>query len=210
MLSNKNIVGMSFASAIVVLALLGLLKAYWLPIAVISYIVGFIVGPKEKEIKFFHMKGESLEDYPGFLNNLQNKIMQSSKLPEDAKKIILAINTNALEMISFIQQKDNDLDEYSEDISNLKMVFDSYLPKLINQYEKLPTKYATEVKTSSGKTAKEMLLEQLKLLEKTTVEIAYGMYENDVSKLKVNGRFLKEKFERKNLFEINEEKELEK
>jgi hypothetical protein len=49
-----------------------------------------------------------------------------------------------------------------------------------------------------------MLMEQLKLMDKQVTEISYGMYENDVTALKVNGRFLKQKFSQANLFEMEE------
>lgn len=204
LLSNKNMVGLGFASIVIVLAIIGILKAFWLPITVMTYIFGYLVGPEEKKIKFYHIRGENLNDYVGFIEKLKNNIGQSTKLPVEAQNMIIIINTNAIELLVFLQGKEN-FDEHSEEFTNFKSIFDSYLPKLINQYEKLPVKYATQVKTSNGKTAKEMLLEQLKLLEQKVTEISYGMYENDVTALKVNGRFLKEKFANQSFFEEERE-----
>jgi hypothetical protein len=201
--SNKNMTGLGFATVIIVLAMLGLLKAFWFPITMIAYAFGYVVGPAEKTIKFIHMKGENLTDYVGFVEKVKGNISQSSKLPEDAKAVVVSLTTTAVELISFLKDKEN-FDEYSDDFMSFKNIFDTYLPKLINQYEKLPVKYATQIKTSNGKTAKEMLMEQLKLMDKQVTEISYGMYENDVTALKVNGRFLKQKFSQANLFEMEE------
>lgn len=199
--SNKNMVGMGLAIITIILALFGVLKSYWMVVMLLSYILGYIATPKEKEIKFYHVKGENTDDYMGFVSKLQNRMQVSNKMPQEAKALMSTLAGNATELLQFI--KDNDtVDEYSEDINSFKNIFDTYLPKLVNQYEKLPSSYANSVKTSQGKTAKDMLLEQLTLVNQKIIEIAHGMYENDLTALKVNGRFLKEKFENNNLFEI--------
>jgi hypothetical protein len=204
LLSNKNIFGFGFASIIVLLGFIGIVKSFWIPISLMAYVFGYLLAPKDKEIKFFHFKGENLEDYIGFINKLSEKINSSEKLPQDSKSIIINIIANANELLKFLQQK-SDINEFNEDMINLKAIFDSYLPKIVNQYERLPVKYATQVKTSNGKTAKEMLIEQLTLLQQKMTEISYGMYEDDVTALKVNGRFLKQKFEQTNLFILEKE-----
>lgn len=199
--SNSNIVGMGLATLAAVFALLGILKSYWIVVAILSYIVGYMLTPKEKEIKFYHIKGENTDDYIGFVNKLQSKVEQSEKIPQEAKDIMKKLTLTANEVLEFIKGNDN-VNEFSEDIYSFKNIFDTYLPKLINQYEKLPVNYAISIKTSQGKTAKDMLLEQLTLVNNKVTEISHGMYENDVTALKVNGRFLKEKFDQTNLFEI--------
>lgn len=201
LLSNKNMLGLAFSSLVILFAFLGLIKSFWLPFSVIAYGLGYFVGPVEKEIKFYHFKGENLTDYIGFLRKLVATISVSPKIPNEAKFILTHLGEKANELLDFLHKK-NDLGIFNEDMNNLKSIFDTYLPKLINEYEKLPIDYANNVKTSNGKTAKEMLLEQLKLLDKTVQEIAYGIYENDVTALKVNGRLLKQKFEQTQLFEI--------
>lgn len=202
--SNKNITGLAFASVIIFLALCGILKSFWLPVALIAYVLGVLIAPEEKTLTFLHTKKETFQDYVGFLDRLHSRVNSSSKITIDAKNIIMEIHSTSTELLSFLQEK-NSIDPFSEDIMNLKMIFDSYLPNLINEYEKLPMKYANDIKTSSGKTAKDMFIEQLHILSKKTTEIAYGLYENDVTALKVNGLFLKEKFDKKNMleFEIN-------
>ena len=201
LLSNKNMLGLAFSSLVILLAFLGLIKSFWFPFAVIAYGLGYFVGPAEKEIKFYHFKGENLIDYIGFLRKLVTTINVSPKIPHEAKLILSHLGEKANELLDFLHKK-NDLGIFNEDMTNLKSIFDTYLPKLINEYEKLPTDYANNIKTSNGKTAKDMLLEQLTLLDKTVQEIAYGIYENDVTALKVNGRLLKQKFEQTQLFEI--------
>lgn len=202
--SNKNIVGLVCASLIVGLGFLGVVKHGWLAVALIAYVFGYLVGPKEKEVIFYHVKGESMADYIGFLQKFLRNSLDSPKLPIEAKEVLQSITKNAVELLTFLQGKDT-VDDTSEEMINLKSIFDTYLPNLINQFSRLPSEYANNVKTSSGKTAKEMLVEQLTLLENKIQEISYGIYEDDVTALKVNGRFLKEKFESNDLFAVKEQ-----
>lgn len=202
--SNKNIVGLICASLVVGLGFLGIVKQGWLLVAVIAYIFGYLVGPKEKEVVFYHVKGESIADYIGFLQKFLRNSLDNQKLSLEAKEALQNITKNATELLTFLQGKES-YDFLSEDMTNLKSIFDTYIPKLVNQFSRLPSEYANNVKTSNGKTAKEMFLEQLTLLEHKIQEISYGIYEDDVTALKVNGRFLKEKFETNDLFAVKEQ-----
>lgn len=199
--SNKNILGCALTSVVLVLALLGIFKSFWIPLAVMAYIFGYVAGPAEKKIKFYHYQGESLADYIGFINKMKNNVMISEKIPQDAKDIIHSISQKAIELITFVQDAQKNT-AFDEDMINFTSIFDSYLPNIINQYSRLPSKYANEVKTKNGKTAKQMLVEQLTVLDEKVQEIAYGMYEDDVTALRANGNFLKEKFGKTNLFEL--------
>lgn len=205
--SNKNIVGLICASIVVCLGFAGIVKHLWPLVALISYAFGYLVGPKEKEVVFYHIKGESMTDYIGFLHKFLRSSIDSDKLPIEAKEVLQNITKNAVELLTFLQTKDS-VDHSSEEMINLKSIFDNYIPNLINQFSRLPSHYANNVKTSMGKTAKDMLLEQLNLLEHKIQEISYGIYEDDVTALKVNGRFLKEKFENNDLFAVKENKVL--
>jgi hypothetical protein len=199
--SNKNIFGCALTSIVLVLALVGIMKTFWLPIAVMAYIFGYVAGPADKKIKFYHYEGQSLGDYIGFINKMKNTVMASEKVPQEAKEIFHSISQNATELITFVQDANKNT-SFNEDIINFTSIFDSYLPNIINQYSKLPSKYANEIKSSNGKTAKQMLIEQLTVLDQKVKEIAYGMYEDDVTALRANGNFLKEKFGKSNLFEL--------
>lgn len=198
--SNKNITGAAFASIAMLLFLFGVIDAFTLPIVVGFYVFGVIVGPKEKTTVFYHVSGENLDDYAGFLGRLAKN--SEKHIPHDAQKILVNIVMNGMELISFIQ-KDPKVITFNEDFMNVKKIFDDYLPRLINQYIKLPRRYAEGVKTRSGKTSKEMLIEQLVIIDKEVEKISYAIYENDVQALKIHGRVLQEKFGHKDLFELN-------
>ena len=72
----------------------------------------------------------------------------------------------------------------------------SYLPKSLESYLSLPRLYATRQRVQSGKTPKEILLDQLTLLESKLKEIAEDVHRNDADRLLAHGRFLEDRFGR--------------
>ena len=74
-----------------------------------------------------------------------------------------------------------------------------YLPKAIDTYTRLPAGYATTRLLAEGKTAQEILLDQLGLLEKEMTEVADAFSKNDLDRLRAHGRFLANRFGRSEL-----------
>ena len=71
-----------------------------------------------------------------------------------------------------------------------------YLPTSLQAYLNLPRAYATRRPVQDGKTAKEVLLDQLTLLETKMNEVADDVHRNDSDRLLAHGRFLEERFGR--------------
>ncbi len=201
--SRKNLGAISIASMIFVLYVLGVIEAYWWQLAIGFYITAYMAIPKEKETIFIHVKGENLNDYKGFLLKLKQNT--SASLPGEANEVLYKIYLVANELIDFIDKKPEGIDSLNEEIINIKRIFDNYLPTLLNQYIKLPKRYAENIKTSTGKTSRQMLFEQLNTLSSAIEKIAFALYENDVTKLKIHGKILDQQFKEKNLFILEKE-----
>lgn len=71
-----------------------------------------------------------------------------------------------------------------------------YLPTALDAYMKLPSSYATTRRQADGRTALEILLSQLDLLEREMVDVADAVTRNDVDKLLAHERFLTQRFGR--------------
>ena len=69
-----------------------------------------------------------------------------------------------------------------------------YLPSALQAYVNLPRAYATLHKMQNGKTADQILGEQLTLLAAKMNEVADAVHKKDSDALLANGRFLEEKF----------------
>lgn len=63
----------------------------------------------------------------------------------------------------------------------------------------LPSAYANLHPVKNGKTARQLLSEQLDLLDHSMQQIVEDIHRNDTQKLVVHGRFLEEKFRKDDL-----------
>jgi hypothetical protein len=72
---------------------------------------------------------------------------------------------------------------------------DDYLPSAVNTYLKLPVAYRSlPLRDAEGRTADELLAEELDLLLQRMSEVADVAYRKDVEALLIHGRFLRSKF----------------
>jgi hypothetical protein len=71
-----------------------------------------------------------------------------------------------------------------------------YLPTAVEAYLRLPQGYARTRPLADGRTALDVLLGQLNLLEKEMVDVADAVTQNDINRLLAHERFLTERFGR--------------
>jgi hypothetical protein len=71
-----------------------------------------------------------------------------------------------------------------------------YLPTALDAYMKLPSSYAMTRRQADGRTALEILLGQLDLLQKEMVDVADAVTKNDLDRLLAHERFLTQRFGR--------------
>jgi hypothetical protein len=69
-----------------------------------------------------------------------------------------------------------------------------YLPTALESYLNLPRGYANRVPVSQGRTARQVLLDQLALLETKLGEVLEAVAKGDTDRLLAHGRFLEDRF----------------
>lgn len=198
--SKKNMAGCILASVAVLLYLAGIIDAFWWAIVVGFYGIGYYASPPEKTTVFFHFNDESLQDYKGFIDRLYKN--SYGQLPKESSERLDNIRINAHELIDFLEKDKQSLNGFNQDLFTVKKIFDQYLPNLINNYLKLPKRYAENVILGNSKTSKDMLLEQIIILDEQVKKISYAMYENDTKSLQVHGKLLEQKFENEDYFKL--------
>ncbi|PYE53406.1 hypothetical protein [Deinococcus yavapaiensis] len=77
----------------------------------------------------------------------------------------------------------------------LRQTIDDYLPGVVAAYARLPRSLADTTPLDEGKTGKDLLLEQLDLLERGVTDILAAAAKAEGQDLLANGRFLKDRFE---------------
>ena len=186
--STKNIVGSLLALVGLVLFFLGVVGALW-PVVVIGlYLIGVLVTPGTANIDL--RSGFDPDDVRKALDHEVHVV--SGRVPAD----VLAKVQNIQQTILGILPRSGALPPGSPELIVVERTATDYLPTALESYLNLPRAYATLHPVQDGKTAKQVLLDQLTLLESKMAEVADDVHRNDTDRLLANGRFLEERFGR--------------
>jgi len=135
---------------------------------------------------------------PGFDPNVVKQALDTQvriitgKVPPEVMAKVLKIRHIIVGMLPRL----GSLEASSPELFVLERTATNYLPTSLQAYLNLPREYATRHVVQDGKTPREILLDQLTLLENKMNEVADDVHRNDADRLLANGRFLEERFGR--------------
>jgi hypothetical protein len=185
--STKNIVGCSLAVVGPALAIAGVLAApLGLALVPALYAVGALAAPNRKKPEL--TEGVDADDVDASLDALQRSMR--GKVPGDIEARVKQIAT----MIREIAPRADALSAGSNARYVLVKTATDYLPSIVQGYLDLPRTYADTKVVSEGKTAHQLVKDQLDLLYQQLDEVSDAVNRSDTDKLVANGRFLAEKF----------------
>ena len=186
--STKNLVGSLLAIAGLVLFFTGVVGALWPVIVIGLYLIGVLVTPGTATIDL--RSGFDPDDVRHALDHEVRAV--SGRVPPD----VLAKVQNIQQIILGILPRTGTLPPGSPELFVVERTATDYLPTSLESYLNLPRAYATLHPVQDGKTAKQVLMDQLTLLESKMTEVADDVHRNDTDRLLANGRFLEERFGR--------------
>lgn len=186
--STPNIVGSLLGLMGLGLFFTGLIKHYWIFIVIGLYFVGYLVTPKSKAIDLQLNHEFDAETLRRSLEQLIAKIRRRVS-PE-----VLAKVENIKESILAILPRLPEFENSAYEVHVIRQTALDYLPEMLSTYLKLPTAYARFHTVRDGKTPKELLLEQLNILDTEMQKVVVDLHKNDTQALITHGRFLKDKF----------------
>ena len=186
--STKNIVGSALALVGLVLFFTGIIGPLWPVIVVGLYLIGALVAPGTPSIDL--RSGFDPNDVRKALDN-EVRIV-NGRVPAD----VLAKVQSIQQIILGILPRSGALPAGSPELFVVQRTATDYLPTALESYLNLPRAYATLHPVQDGKTPKQVLLDQLTLLESKMTEVADDVHRNDTDRLLANGRFLEERFGR--------------
>lgn len=186
--STKNIVGSALALVGLVLFFTGIIGPLWPVIVVGLYLIGVLVAPGTPSIDL--RSGFDPNDVRKALDN-EVRIV-NGRVPAD----VLAKVQSIQQIILGILPRSGALPPGSPELFVVQRTATDYLPTALESYLNLPRAYATLHPVQDGKTPKQVLLDQLTLLESKMTEVADDVHRNDTDRLLANGRFLEERFGR--------------
>jgi len=186
--STKNIVGSLLAVVGLVLFFTGVVGALWPVIVIGLYLIGALVTPGTATVDL--RSGFDPDDVRHALDHEVHAV--SGRVPAD----VLAKVQNIQQIILGILPRSGALPPGSPELFVVERTATDYLPTSLESYLNLPRAYATLHPLQDGKTAKQVLMDQLSLLESKMTEVADDVHRNDTDRLLANGRFLEERFGR--------------
>ena len=186
--SSKNIVGST-------LALFGLLLffthvvtvVFWPFVVVAMYGIGALLAPGPPQVAL----GGTSFDPDSIRKSLQHQLsIANGKLSPPLQTKLQQIADNIMGILPHYAE----FPPGSPDLFVVGRTATDYLPAALQAYLNLPRAYATLHKMPNGKTADEVLGDQLALIASKMNEVADAVHKKDSDALLANGRFLEEKF----------------
>jgi hypothetical protein len=186
--STKNIVGSLLALVGLVLFFTGVVGALWPVIVIGLYLIGALVTPGTATIDL--RSGFDPDDIRKALDHEARAV--GGRVPAEVFAKVQSIQ----QIILGILPRSGALPPGSPELFVVERTATDYLPTALESYLNLPRAYATLHPVQNGKTPKQILMDQLALLESKMSEVAEDVHRNDTDRLLANGRFLEERFGR--------------
>src|ERR1700694_5541726 len=155
--SRKNIVGSLLALLGLGLFFLGLIGPVWPAVVLGMYLIGALVTPSDRQ---WNLVGDAPSDLAGALSHQVAAVR--GKVPDDVYQKVVSTQQTILGILPKIDR----LGPGSQDAFVVQKTVTDYLPSTLQAYLNLPRAYATVHRFSDGRTAAQVLLAQISLLDK--------------------------------------------
>jgi len=188
--SGKNVAGSALALIGLGLHFAGVIGGIWPLVVPALYLIGALVvpsrAPRPVEADRFD-PGKIQRALDGTLD------MARGRVPSDVLAKLTSIRQRTLALLP----KAGDLPGGSQDLYVLQRTATDYLPTSVRYYVSLPADYATTHVVQDGKTPLQVLQDQLDLLDDQMAEISDAVNQRESERLLAQGRFLEERFGRR-------------
>ncbi len=186
---RRNLMGCLLALAGLGLLFGGVIKHYWPFIVAGLYVLGYLLTPPEPAAAWTGkpLDTDRIEDA---LDDLLRSV--SKRLPGDVVGKAQGIRDGIVALLPSVAEL-RDIAQ-SHNIHVIHQTALVYLPEILNSYLRLPAAFARLHPVKDGKTARELLLDQLDILDAQIKKIAVDIHQKDMDALVIHGRFLEEKF----------------
>ncbi len=203
-MSRRNLVGSALVLFGVALIVMGIIKASLLVMVVILaalYLIGVLITPADKGLAVDMARRYTEAEIRDELEQLTRKIRR--RVPREILQKVESIKASILSILPQLMA----LPTGDKGFFTIRQTALEYLPTALDNYLKLPTSYATLQPLRNGKTARQLLGEQLDLLDREMKAIVNEFAENDMQSLLAHGRFLEQKFQHEDFFVRTPEKQ---
>lgn len=185
--SRKNVAGSLLALGGLVLFFLGLLGPIWPLVVVALYLIGALAVPSPRRV----LVGNASFD-PELVRSALDRLLRrvENRASPDVVAKLREIQQEILGVLPLADQ----FPPGSEDLFVIQRTATDYLPSALDPYLALPPEYAATRQVQGGKTPRQVLLEQLELIDSKMDEVVEAVHQRDTDRLLASGRFLEERF----------------
>jgi hypothetical protein len=191
--STRNICGSLLGLLALAAYFGGIIHQWWLPICLGLYAAGALLVPAQTEMDvdvYRHYDGQRL------VEGVEQLISQvRRRLPAEGLAVLEGIPKVLESLLPRLTGVDGSPMLPPDQIQTVIGAITRDLPETVAGYLRLPAAFASFHTLEGGKTAKDLLIEQLHLLKTQLDKIAEAAFKDDAQALLTNGQYLKEKFQ---------------
>lgn len=186
--SNQNIVGSALGLLGLALFFVGLIKSFWFFIVVGLYGIGYVIAPRNRAVQFHLKQDLTIDELQKALDRLVRKVTKKVSPP------VLERISSIVESLNALLPQLSKLNETDHHLHVIKQTATDYLPNMLNTYLELPPAFARFHIIKGEKTPRDLLLDQLDILDNEMKSILTDLHTRDTEALMAHGVFLKNKF----------------
>lgn len=190
--SPRNIAGSVLALGGLAMFFGGVIDAYWWAIIAGLYGAGALGWPRNDLAEMAEHTELSLDLLAQQVPRLVDSVAKG--LPKEGVDVLRSIQATLAELLPRLNEmSDRGVISPKDSFTVLETVR-RYLPDTLAAYLRLPRMYAQVQSLGDGRTASQVLVDQLKVLDGSLKEISKSAFHGDAEALVTNGRFLQSKF----------------
>lgn len=190
--SSRNIAGCILGLLGLAAYFGGLINQWWFPICLGLYTAGVLLVPSREIIDVDVYRRYDGQRLAGGVEQLIAQV--KGRLPAEALKTLQSIPPVLESLVPRLTGENGSPMLLPEQAQTVIGAVTRDLPQTVAGYLRLPPAFANMHTLERGKTAKDLLCEQLQLLKNQLDKIAEAAFRDDADALVVNGLYLKEKF----------------
>lgn len=193
--STRNIVACCAALIGPILLFLGVISQGWLLITAALYAAGYFATPAPHVLNAGLVQSLSFEDL----------VERLDRIVRDAKSQLQPAMIEHLESIrrsiTEVLPKLADAGGFNDDLFTVRETVLRYLPETLANYVALPPAFRATRVLKVGKTARDLLMQQLTILDDQLKEVVDNVARGDAEALLANGKFLEAKFRQRDFLQ---------
>ncbi len=185
---TKNLAGSVLGLAALGAYFGGVIHDFWYAIVAGAYGIGYLATPESKVLETDLSGAIAAAEVEDALRRLEANVR--GRVPAEVLGLVHAIANSILALLPAVAHAKG----VDESIFTVRQTALDYLPQTLKNYLALPPAFRNVQPVADGKTATQLLLEQLRVLDAKLSAIVKDAYANDARAIVENGAFLRAKF----------------